>query len=239
MPLPPSDPTPQDSLPQWHTPALVALIVMVFAAGTVLTLRAPTSPVSDVISGTHSRITTVYAPLVVVQWGLVAYVARIGRPKSAFLELLGRRWTSVGRACADVACALGLWALILAVELAWQSGNGASSSGGSAPLLPSTELERIVWVAVALSVGIGEEIVYRGYLQTRFATLTGRASLGNLAQACLFGLAHAQQGAASVGRIAVFALAFGGLAQWRRSLIPGMICHVAVDLASGLHPLAT
>ncbi len=35
-------------------------------------------------------------------------------------------------------------------------------------------------------------------------------------------------------RLAAYGLALGALARWRRSLLPGILCHVAIDLASGL-----
>jgi hypothetical protein len=37
-----------------------------------------------------------------------------------------------------------------------------------------------------------------------------------------------------MARIALYGVGFGALARWRRSLAPGIVCHVWTDLASGL-----
>jgi membrane protease YdiL (CAAX protease family) len=66
------------------------------------------------------------------------------------------------------------------------------------------------------------------------SAFTGRAWLAILIQAVIFGLAHAQQGAASAARIAIYGLALGAVAQSRRSVVPCILAHVATDLVSGL-----
>ena len=76
--------------------------------------------------------------------------------------------------------------------------------------------------------------MYRGYLQTQLTALTGRLSLGILLQSVLFGIAHLEQGGVAGARFAFYGCVFGGLARWRRTLYPGIIAHIAIDLASGL-----
>ncbi|HEX3597493.1 MAG TPA: CPBP family intramembrane glutamic endopeptidase, partial [Polyangiaceae bacterium] len=95
-------------------------------------------------------------------------------------------------------------------------------------------VERLAWVVVATSVGFCEEVVYRGYLQTELSAKTRSVTLGVILQAILFGLAHADQGPWSAIPLAIYGLAFGVMAYLRRSLVPGIICHVGVDLAAGL-----
>jgi len=55
-------------------------------------------------------------------------------------------------------------------------------------------LEAVFWVGLSLVAGIGEEAVYRGYLQTQFAGLTNSHGMGILASAAAFGAAHLYQG---------------------------------------------
>ena len=50
----------------------------------------------------------------------------------------------------------------------------------------------------------------------------------------MFGLAHGEQGASAAARAALYGAGLGALARWRRSLAPGIVCHVWTDLASGL-----
>jgi hypothetical protein len=88
-------------------------------------------------------------------------------------------------------------------------------------------------VLLAVSVGFCEEVVFRGYLQTQLTAFTGSRGLGIVLQAALFGIAHAEQGGASALRITGYGIILGGLAQLRRSLLPGIVSHVAIDLVSG------
>jgi len=74
-----------------------------------------------------------YLPLLVVQWGIALYVCRVGRARNVLGDLLGARWTSVGRAVGDVALAAGGWVAIKAVELGWAR---AFASGVAPPSRP-------------------------------------------------------------------------------------------------------
>ncbi|HEX7668488.1 MAG TPA: CPBP family intramembrane glutamic endopeptidase, partial [Polyangiaceae bacterium] len=77
-------------------------------------------------------------------------------------------------------------------------------------------------------------VVYRGYLRTQLAAFTRSMPLAVVLQGLLFGIAHGEQGLAIATRVAVYGVGLGGLAAWRRSLLPGILCHVALDLTSGL-----
>ena len=78
----------------------------------------------------------------------------------------------------------------------------------------------------AVTVGFCEEVIYRGYLQTQLTAFTGRASIAVVLQAALFGIAHGEQGLAVVVRFTLYGVLFGGLARWRRSLLPGIAAHI-------------
>ncbi len=215
--------------PAWHTAALVALLLAVSSTGAWLASRSSAIAAAP----PSSRITAVYLPVIGVSWALAIYVCRIGRAHNAFASLIGRRWNSVARASTDVALALIGWVAIVAFDLAWARWLGGER-GGIATMLPHTWAERLTWVAVALSVGVCEEIVYRGYLQTQLSAFARSATIGIVLQAILFGIAHGEQGAGAVIRMTIYGVAFGALARWRRSLLPGITCHVVIDLASGL-----
>ena len=91
-----------------------------------------------------------------------------------------------------------------------------------------------LWILLALSAGFVEELVFRGYLQRQFAALLGNRWAGVIAQAIFFGVTHGYQGALPVLRITLFGLMFGAAALVRRSLVPGMTAHAAVDVIGGL-----
>jgi membrane protease YdiL (CAAX protease family) len=220
--------------PRWHTYSLIALMVAVATVGSLLdrggaAVRAPAA---------SGRIAGVYLPMLLVQWGLFFYVCRVGRSRSALRGLLGPAWAIADGLAANLAWAGGVGLFIEASE--WTFGRlGVAHGAALSTILPRTGVERLAWVIVAVSVGICEEVVYRGYLQTQLGAFTCRPWTAVVLQALLFGIAHGEQGLAAAARFAVYAVALGGLARWRRSLLPCMICHVGIDLAGGLlaHPM--
>jgi len=230
----PASPPRQELAPAWHTTALIALIVAVAVTGTLLTRRgvAVEAPVAPSSTGA-----ALYAQMTLMAWGLLFYVCRVGRRRSAFSALVGEGWTSARRAVTDVGLAAAGWIFMEACELGWMWLFAPHGGTAVAAMLPHTGLARAAWVVVAVSVGLSEEVVYRGYLQAQLAAFTGRPRAAWALQALLFGLAHAEQGASAMARLAVYGLALGALARWRRSLLPGILCHVWTDLDSGLlHP---
>jgi uncharacterized protein len=216
--------------PRWHTAALIVLMLAVAATGIVQSLRAGAiSPPSEGVS----RITAIYLPMIAVQWSLALYVCRIGRRRNALSLLLGERWKTAAWA-ADIALAITGFVIIEGLEILSARAMGARQAASVVTMLPHALIERLVWVIVAISVGFSEELVYRGYLQKQLGAFTHNASIGVVLQAILFGIAHGQQGAFAVARFALYGLGFGWLAHVRRSLLAGMLCHVLIDLVSGL-----
>jgi membrane protease YdiL (CAAX protease family) len=221
--------------PRWHTAALVALLLTVAFTGTLLQHCASPPGASRAVSpASGSRIFVLYLPLLIVNGGLALYCCRLFRRHNALPALLGHRWPSPARACGDLALALLGCAFVACVELVCARLFGVGHNAAISALLPNTGVERLAWVLVAVSVGFCEEVVYRGYLQTQLSAFTGHPTFGVVLQALLFGLAHLEQGPYAASRIAIYGLVFGGLAWARRSLLPGILCHVGIDLVSGL-----
>lgn len=97
-------------------------------------------------------------------------------------------------------------------------------------LLPRGGIETALWIVVALTAGICEEAIYRGYLQKQFIALTKNVPAGILLSAAAFGLAHSYQGVARASMIGVMGAMGGILAYWCRSVRPGMIAHSLQDV---------
>ncbi|MEO6601167.1 MAG: CPBP family intramembrane glutamic endopeptidase [Polyangiaceae bacterium] len=224
--------------PWWHTAALVALILLVALAGTLLQALGPHDAAETgsqlAPNSPTARILGQYFPLLLVNWGLTLYVSRLFLPRWTLPELLGRHWHGARQVAVDLALASAVFAFVELFEALAVHALATRRNAALAALLPSTEAERLTWLLVAVSVGFGEEVVYRGYLQRQLAAFTGRASIGIVLSAVLFGIAHAEQGYGSAARAALYGLALGVLARARRSLLPGIVCHVAIDLVSGL-----
>jgi membrane protease YdiL (CAAX protease family) len=212
--------------PLWHTAALILLISAVAVIGSSLSARGAASSASGKVGA--------YVPMLLVPWLLTFYVVRVGRDDRAhrsLATLLGAKWSSGRRAAVDLVLGMAVALVILACERALSPAIDARAAALVA-ILPRSLAERLAWIAVALGVGFGEEVVYRGYLQTQLGALTRRPWLGVVLQALLFGIAHLEQGPASAGRIAVYGVILGVLVRARRSVLPAIVAHVAVDLVS-------
>lgn len=98
-------------------------------------------------------------------------------------------------------------------------------------LLPITSQEKKTWVGVAISAGITEEIVYRGYLFFALGLLFPSFSIYHilLISTLLFGLGHVYQGKELVKPTAL-GLLFGFYYILFDSIIPIIMLHVAQDL---------
>ena len=220
---------------RWHTSALVGVIIAVAVTGALWkALGAQHAVIPAGRAPANARIGAQYLPLLLVNWGLVLYVSRLFRAHNALPDLLGRRWQSLARAGLDLALALVAGLLIFLLEALSAHCVGVGRNAAVSALLPQSMAERCVWVLVAVSVGFSEEVVYRGYLQSQLSACARSPSAGLALQALLFGIAHSEQGVAAAVRIGIYGLVFGGLARLRSSLLPGIACHIGIDIVGGL-----
>jgi membrane protease YdiL (CAAX protease family) len=217
------------AVPVWHPVLLVGLMLVVGTVGTLLSARQ-----SALVGTRGAPVLHAYLPLLLVSWGLLVYVCRLGRRRSAFTELVGLDAYTPRRALGDVVLALVAAAAILGGEELWQFALGNARSPAADALLPRTSFERTVWCLVAVSAAISEEVVYRGYLTKELMRWTSSPLGGVIGQALLFALAHGEQGAGTMARFFVYALGLGALALSRRSLVPGILAHAGLDLFAGL-----
>jgi len=103
--------------------------------------------------------------------------------------------------------------------------------------VPANKQELLHFVFLALAAGIGEEIIFRGYLIHYLIYWTGNTLSGTVT-ACffasfLFAFLHGYQGYKSMVKIFVLALLFAAIFVLSQSLILVMIIHTLIDLASG------
>lgn len=203
------------------------LIVIGIAAVTFVQAR-PVTAVPIV-----SRI-PLYLVLIGVEILLVRFVAiGIRACDYQLLDLFGRHWRSLFDGFCDVLLAITTMALLpLSTRVIYFFLGHWSSNTGF--LLPATVTESLLWIVVALTAGVCEELVYRGYLQRQLWSLTKSSTSAILLQAAIFGSAHIYQGWKPAIVTAIYGAVFGLLAAWRRSIIPGMIAHSAIDLIGGL-----
>lgn len=106
------------------------------------------------------------------------------------------------------------------------------------PFIPATNYEMKQFLLVAVTAGICEEIIFRGFFITYFLGLFGDNLQGQtialVVPTLLFALAHYYQGWKAIGKIAILSLAFGLIFLISRSLWVPMLLHFLVDWWSGL-----
>lgn len=98
-----------------------------------------------------------------------------------------------------------------------------------------TPVQLILSLFVALSAGLTEELIFRGYLMRQFAVLTQNEKIGLLSQAALFALAHGS-GQTLTGILDKFLVGYflGWSAIRRKSLVPGIIAHCGLNILGTL-----
>lgn len=177
-----------------------------------------------------------YLSLIAAELGLFALIRAGIRGRGVGIAGLIRPtgWTARGLA-ADVLLAIALLAAWLALETLLDRWLPAQS-GIVQRMLVRNAADIPLWIALSLAAGFVEELVYRGYLQRQFSAKAGPL-LAIAGQALLFGVTHGYQGIEPMLRITCFGLLFGAVAWGRRSLVPGMIAHAAVDVIGGLQLL--
>ena len=230
---PESRPAPRLIAPIAHTIALVLLFLVMAAGGAIFQQRAAAHATT---LPAPSRPTTLYLSLIAMEWGLVLYVVRGGmrRTGTSLRDVVGGRWGRPRDVVRDVVVALAAWGVWTLFSWIASRAAGPEHAASVRSLLPRHPIDLALWVALSLSAGFAEELVFRGYLLTQFRALTGSTGLSVVLQAVLFGVSHGYQGVRACATISVYGLLFGALALMNRSLRPGMIAHAWTDIAAGL-----
>lgn len=104
--------------------------------------------------------------------------------------------------------------------------------------LPATAGQFLHFIFLAVAAGVGEEIVYRGFMITYLRELLGAepwaVAATLLIPAVAFGLGHLYQGWKAVAKIIAMAVLFGFFFFRTNTLWPLMLLHTAIDVFGGL-----
>lgn len=228
-----SPPAPRLIAPIGHTIGLVLLFLIMAVGGAIFQQRAAAHAST---LPAPSRPTTLYLSLIAMEWGLVLYVVRGGlrRTGTSLRDVVGGRWGRPRHVVRDVVVALAAWGVWTLFSWIASRAAGADHAASVRSLLPRHPIDLALWVALSLSAGFVEELIFRGYLLTQFRALTRSTGLALVMQSVVFGVSHGYQGVRACATISVYGLLLGALALRNRSLRPGMITHAWTDIAAGL-----
>jgi membrane protease YdiL (CAAX protease family) len=102
-------------------------------------------------------------------------------------------------------------------------------------IFPQNDIERLVFIALAVTVALCEELMYRGFVQRVFDDWAGTAVLaGIFGSALFFALAHLYQGRRGLASTFVVGVIFASVRAWTGSLVPTVAAHFVADLTIGL-----
>jgi membrane protease YdiL (CAAX protease family) len=169
----------------------------------------------------------IYPIIIAFEWALFALC--LWNTDSAFVGYLARVVRDPRSLRVDIPVALligGICFVVAPVMVRVLGNTGWVSVEG---MHPDNGWEIALWMVMAISAGICEEAVFRGYFQQQFSGWSGHASVGVLGQAAVFGVGHAYQGWKNVTLIFVIGCILGVFAVLRKGLRANMIAHVIMD----------
>ncbi|HXI87858.1 MAG TPA: type II CAAX endopeptidase family protein [Parvularculaceae bacterium] len=223
--------------PVWNLIVILLLLAIPVALGTLRLIHsAPVSPQSEPVH--PANLWMLYGQTLIYEWILFCVVWIGLRSRNNTLrDLIGGHWTTTTSVVADFAVGAVICIAMFSIGdqvSAWLD----PANGSTLNVIPRDSLDMTVWVALSVTAGIVEEVVFRGYLQVQLARL-GLPALGAVAaQTVVFAAGHLYEGLNAVTVITIYGLLYGLFAVRLRSLRPLIIAHVAFDIVAILHALS-
>jgi membrane protease YdiL (CAAX protease family) len=101
-------------------------------------------------------------------------------------------------------------------------------------VFPRDGVERLLFLALASTVAICEEFIYRGFAQYVFQNWLHSLLAGLLGSALLFSIAHLYQGQRGLFSTFVVGILFACVRAWSGNLMPTICAHFVADVTIGL-----
>ena len=161
----------------------------------------------------------------------------------------GRPYTDLGLGWGDppydltAVLVLSGFVLLYLVDVFREAGNEQSREQtrqhfAKMGFMPASATQFLNFIFLAVAAGVGEEIVYRGFLITYLQDTLGpgpeATAAALLFPAVAFGIGHFYQGWKAVVKIVAMAVLFGFFFLRTGTLWPLMLLHTAVDVFGGL-----
>jgi hypothetical protein len=216
----------------------IGFLLALFAVATWGAIRSPITEWPATLSVPQAR-TLLHLRIVALQclWGGYVWLGMRNSTTSLRALIDNARWT-VPRWLRHLGIGIAGWIAYLALGagLSKVFHPNLKALRGLQAMLPHSTIERALWAAFAVTAGVCEEVVYRGYLLRQFQALTGSTFVALVLQALCYSFVHVILPLQMVAGVMVLGLLLGGLAVWQKSLVPGMILHVGVGLAVLIQP---
>jgi uncharacterized protein len=181
---------------------------------------------------------TLYGVTIASQWAMVVVVAWRAQGRGLTLRTLGV--FNPGDSTTLLVSALGAGLL---GGMHWLNLRRVGRMTGEVPsqlrklaarILPQSRKEFLPYVALAITAGVCEEFLYRGFAMAALLAFGAPFWSAILITAALFGLAHLYQGRAGMFGTMLLGIVFGLARVAYHSLIPVMVWHAVVDLLAGV-----
>ncbi len=220
------------------TDHLIAAMLMIVAPMYTL-LRRRTRSIEGMVFNTAQK-NSLYLANSLFQWGIVAGVV-------VAWVLQGHPISAMGLQLPN----LELWPWVILVTLvfwgayAWNTWRQIGTPEAleetraqwhnKTPFMPANLREFFAFIGMALTAGICEEILFRGFLMTYLQALSyGSPKFQSMVvSAAVFAVLHVYQGRVAALKIFVFSMAFGALYLLTNSILFSILVHALVDLVSG------
>jgi membrane protease YdiL (CAAX protease family) len=215
-----------------HLAIFGAICVFILASGVAAQLHGK----SGSLDPGHSGIVPLYASTMISEWFLLYFTWRGVRANGIDLFALAGRWPTPAAAAVDLTLGLLVASGFLLLDDAVQHLIPAGNAKSIDQLLPRGPVEISLWIAVSVTAGVVEELVFRGYLLGQLAARFHNVPLALVAQGLWFGGMHAYEGSQAVASICAIGIGFGLIAIWRKQLRTNIVAHSTMDLVAGLAP---
>jgi membrane protease YdiL (CAAX protease family) len=175
-----------------------------------------------------------YRTQVLWEWSWVVVLVLIFYPKPNQLPLMGLQLPNTIGWILTAALVIGF---VLSTYLLRRSptalANMQRSLEASSILLPDTPRERKWYLAAAITAGICEELLYRGFfiyfIRTNFPMLNDILIL-SLISGVVYGLSRAYQGTRGILQTGLMGFSFAIVRFLSKSLFPAMLFHILAEL---------
>jgi uncharacterized protein len=212
-------PARQPIAPVWHAGVVLAMLAA-FSGFSIYLRMGSNNPRLGHLG--------LYSATIAFEWAVFAVTLRYSN--SAFIDYVARVFRDRRSVWLDVLAALALGAVSFALAPILVFILGRSGWVSLEGMRPNNGIEIAFWIVTAISAGIVEETVFRGYLQQQLTGWTGRTSIGILGQGAMFGLIHGYQGWKNMALVSTLGIVFG-IAVWlRKGIRPNVIAHAVVDI---------